>query len=84
MCNPAVLDRFIESALYTSNLADNGASKTDHDRANRILSERERELIEEYSLTSDQLNYIVDLTEEYRKGNDSAYEEMAAYVKTLR
>jgi hypothetical protein len=85
----SVLDRFLDAALHAFNLADNGASKADHDRANEILADRERSFITYIGLNtedqhdSDVFDRILELVEIYRK-DESQYQALVDYVETVR
>ena len=83
------LDNFLESALYAFDLADKGASKNDHDKANLILCGKESLLINELGLNLEDLSdsakfdTILELTEAYRN-DESRYESLVTYVDSLR
>jgi hypothetical protein len=84
-----VLDRFLEAALYSFDLAERGADKARHDRANELLIEKEHALISELNLDlnvqadSDKFDRILELTHNYRE-DESQYEALVKYVESLR
>jgi hypothetical protein len=86
----SVLDSYLEAALHVFDLEDSvGASKEDHDRANVLLSDRERSFIAYTGLNTDDQNdsdvfdRILELVEAYRN-DESQYKTLVDYVETVR
>lgn len=83
-----VLDRFLESYFYATDLANRGADKETHARADHLLSENETTLLNALNLDSDvqtdsdTFDRILELADIYRK-DESEYETLVNYVESI-
>jgi galactose-1-phosphate uridylyltransferase len=83
-----VLDSFLESYFYATDLANRGANKETHARADQLLGEKETSLLNALNLDlgiqtdSDTFDRILELAGVYREG-ESEYETLVNYVESL-
>jgi hypothetical protein len=84
----SALDRFLDAYFYAADLADQGASKADHDRADTLLREKETALLSELNIDTNteegsaQFDRLLELADNYRQ-DERQYAALVTYVNEI-